>query len=44
LISLVEFAAGVALLTYGGYLVYEPLAWCVPGSILILDAIMGDRK
>lgn len=40
----IELVFGVSLLAYGGWLIYPPLAYCLPGCILILDAFLGGRE
>jgi hypothetical protein len=35
---------GLALVTAGSYLVYEPLALIVPGVLLLLFGVSGARR
>ncbi len=42
--TVAELVGGVGLLAYGGYLIFEPLAWCVPGAVFTLDAFLGGRN
>jgi len=43
LVTVLELVGGVGLLAYGGWLVYEPLVYGIPGLILVFDAYIGGR-
>ncbi len=40
----VLFVVGLGLLGYGLFLVYMPLAFIVPGMVLIVLAVLGARS